>query len=240
MNLPNKITLIRFVLCVVTVILLIPYESFGLDVYRIGFAPDNLQPLVGAIEGLNANQVPFFGFSILDLLACILFVLASITDSIDGAIARKTNQITNFGKLMDPLADKFLVDGTLIMLCFRGYTMTNVISEDAFLPLGIFMPTLIVVFMIGRDLLVDGVKMVAASQGKVIAANSWGKAKTVSQMIIIPFYILNGFPFYYLIGQYTEILMIVLISGVLVLSIVSGIIYTYNGRYLFKDLSNKN
>ena len=58
--------------------------------------------------------------------------------------------------------------------------------------------------------------------------------------IIIPFYILNGFPFYYLIGQYTEILMIVLISGVLVLSIVSGIIYTYNGRYLFKDLSNKN
>lgn len=229
LNTPNKITLIRCVLCVVCVLLLFPYQQYGLSVYHIPFAPEGVTPLIGNYTGFDPNEVYTFGFSILDLLACIVFVAASISDSIDGHLARKNHQITNFGKFMDPLADKFLVDETLIMLCFRGFSEVNGME------FGIYMPCLIVVFMIGRDLMVDGVKMLASSKGKVIAANKWGKSKTVAQMIVIPFYILNGFPFYYLIGQYTEIFMIVCMVLVLTLSWVSGIIYLYQGREVFKE-----
>lgn len=234
MNLPNKITICRFVVSIVVVVLLFPYEAYGIDVLRIGFAPVTLQPVLGSIEGVSANSVPIFGFSILQLIAMLLFVFASVTDSIDGHLARKNNQITNFGKLMDPLADKFLVDGTLIMLCFRGLSEVSDASGNS-IPFGLFMPAIIVVFMVLRDMLVDGFKMLSAKNGIVIAANNWGKAKTVAQMIVIPFYIMNGFPFYYLFGIYTEYLMIGLMCVVLALSLVSGGIYVYQGRDLFKN-----
>lgn len=233
MNLPNKITTARFILAVIVVFLLFPYEHFNINIYRIPFAPEGVMPLIGKPDGVFP---PYLGFSVLDLIACFIFVLAASTDSIDGSIARKRNLITNFGKLMDPLADKFLVNGTLIMLCFRGYTSyVNTNSQLTMSSIGIMMPALIVVFMIGRDILVDGIKMIAASNGKVIAANVYGKAKTVAQMIVIPFYILNGFPFYYIFGIYTKYLMIGLMCIVLLLSIVSGIIYAVKAKDLFKD-----
>ena len=135
------------------------------------------------------------GFTILDLILAILFVVGSATDAIDGKIARKYNLITDFGKFFDPLADKFLVNSALIFLACYGR-----------------IPALIIILMIGRDLAVDGIRFMAASKGEVIAANIFGKLKTVFQMVTIPFVMLNCFPFNYLFKEHTYIFLDVLLS----------------------------
>ena len=153
------------------------------------------------------------GFNILDLILAILFVVGSATDAIDGKIARKYNLITDFGKFFDPLADKFLVNSALIFLACYGR-----------------IPALIIILMIGRDLAVDGIRFMAASKGEVIAANIFGKLKTVFQMITIPFVMLNGFPFNYLFKEHTYIFLDVLLSITCAMSLISGFIYLYRGR----------
>lgn len=152
-------------------------------------------------------------FTILDLILAILFVVGSATDAIDGKIARKYNLITDFGKFFDPLADKFLVNSALIFLACYGR-----------------IPALIIILMIGRDLAVDGIRFMAASKGEVIAANIFGKLKTVFQMITIPFVMLNGFPFNYLFKEHTYIFLDVLLSITCAMSLISGFIYLYRGR----------
>jgi len=140
---------------------------------------------------------------------------------LDGQIARRYNLVSNFGKFIDPLADKALVNSSLIMLAI---TKSN------------YVPGIIVVLMILRDLAVDGVRFLAASKGEVIAANIYGKLKTVAQMVCIPFLFLNGFPFNYISQQASEIFTIVLICIPLCLSYISGIIYIYSGRkYILND-----
>lgn len=153
------------------------------------------------------------GFTILDLILAILFVFGSATDAIDGKIARKYNLITDFGKFFDPLADKFLVNSALIFLACYGR-----------------IPALIIILMIGRDLAVDGIRFMAASKGEVIAANIFGKLKTVFQMVTIPFVMLNGFPFNYLFKEHTYIFLDVLLSITCAMSLISGFIYLYRGR----------
>ena len=153
------------------------------------------------------------GFTILDLILAILFVVGSATDAIDGKIARKYNLITDFGKFFDPLADKFLVNSALIFLACYGR-----------------IPALIIILMIGRDLAVDGIRFMAASKGEVIAANIFGKLKTVFQMVTIPFVMLNGFPFNYLFKEHTYIFLDVLLSITCAMSLISGFIYLYRGR----------
>lgn len=153
------------------------------------------------------------GFIILDLILAILFVVGSATDAIDGKIARKYNLITDFGKFFDPLADKFLVNLALIFLACYGR-----------------IPALIIILMIGRDLAVDGIRFMAASKGEVIAANIFGKLKTVFQMVTIPFVMLNGFPFNYLFKEHTYIFLDVLLSITCAMSLISGFIYLYRGR----------
>lgn len=153
------------------------------------------------------------GFIILDLILAILFVVGSATDAIDGKIARKYNLITDFGKFFDPLADKFLVNSALIFLACYGR-----------------IPALIIILMIGRDLAVDGIRFMAASKGEVIAANIFGKLKTVFQMVTIPFVMLNGFPFNYLFKEHTYIFLDVLLSITCAMSLISGFIYLYRGR----------
>lgn len=101
-------------------------------------------------------------------IATIIFVLASITDKLDGYIARSRNQITNFGKFMDPLADKLLVTAALISLVELQ-----------------IVPAWAAVIIIAREFAVSGLRSIAASQGKVIAASWWGKIKTVIQIIAI-------------------------------------------------------
>ena len=100
--------------------------------------------------------------------ALVLFIIASITDWLDGMIARKYNLVTNYGKFMDPLADKLLVCSTLI--CFIELEQ---------------LPAWIVILIIAREFIISGFRLVAADQGIVIAASMWGKAKTVSQMVCI-------------------------------------------------------
>ena len=102
------------------------------------------------------------------LIATIIFILASITDKLDGYIARSRNQVTNFGKFMDPLADKLLVTAALVTL-----TGINII------------PAWISVVIIAREFAVSGLRSIAASEGLVIAASNWGKIKTVFQMVAI-------------------------------------------------------
>ena len=109
------------------------------------------------------------------IAACAVFVLASLTDWLDGYLARKNNEITNFGKFMDPLADKMLVTSALV--CFVG--------------LG-WMPAWVAMIVIGRDLAVDGLRMLAASRNIVMAAGWSGKVKTAVTMVLIPVMLVFG------------------------------------------------
>lgn len=145
MNLPNKITISRLIIAVIMIFFAVfPWANVG----------------ASSILTTLGNT----GFTILDLILAILFVIGSATDAIDGKIARKYNLITDFGKFFDPLADKFLVNSALIFLACYGR-----------------IPALIIILMIGRDLAVDGIRFMAASKGEVIAANIFGKLKTVFQ-----------------------------------------------------------
>ena len=102
------------------------------------------------------------------IVANVLFIVASLTDLFDGKIARKYNLVTNFGKFMDPLADKLLVCSALICLIELGQ-----------------LPAWVVIIIISREFIISGFRLVAADNGVVIAASYWGKFKTVSQMIMI-------------------------------------------------------
>ena len=194
MNLPNKITISRLIIAVIMIFFAVfPWANVG----------------ASSILTTLGNT----GFTILDLILAILFVVGSATDAIDGKIARKYNLITDFGKFFDPLADKFLVNSALIFLACYGR-----------------IPALIIILMIGRDLAVDGIRFMAASKGEVIAANIFGKLKTVFQMATIPFVMLNGFPFNYLFKEHTYIFLDVLLSITCAMSLISGFIYLYRGR----------
>ena len=102
------------------------------------------------------------------VVANVIFIVASLTDLFDGKIARKYNLVTNFGKFMDPLADKLLVCSALICLIQLGQ-----------------LPAWVVIIIISREFIISGFRLVAADNGIVIAASYWGKFKTVSQMIMI-------------------------------------------------------
>ena len=123
---------------------------------------------------LRMILVPFFVLAILwpfphhYLIALIIFGAASYTDHLDGMLARKHNQITDFGKFMDPLADKILVISALV--CFVSLGLCDV---------------WLVLLIIAREFMVTSIRLVAAGKGSVIAANNWGKAKTVSQIVAI-------------------------------------------------------
>ena len=132
---------------------------------------------------MRAVMVPFFVAALLwkdgtvyglRLLALALFCVASFTDYLDGHIARKYNLVTNFGKFMDPLADKLLVCSALICMVQLKQ-----------------LPAWIVLIIIARECIISGFRLVASDQGIVIAASMWGKSKTVSQMICIILLILN-------------------------------------------------
>ena len=141
------------------------------------------------------------------ILAGVFFVIASITDLLDGYLARKYNWISNFGKLWDPIADKILINGVLIGLAVNG-------SVPVFIP----------IIMICRDIIVDASRMYASTKGKVVAANIWGKLKTVFQMIAIILILFsfgivyNNLVFYYLVQN-----LFLLVATVF--SVVSGVIY---------------
>ena len=144
------------------------------------------------------------------IAALVLFILASITDFLDGHIARKHQLVTDFGKFIDPVADKLLVLTTLIMLLYRGLAEAWV-----------------VIVILSRELSVDGLRMVAVSQGKVIAASKFGKIKTTCQMILIIATLLlnqSGFSSWY---------MIVLTVAAVAMTLFSAVDYFVKNRSVF-------
>ena len=170
---------------------------------------------------LRVIMVPFFVFFALadfiphhNLIAGLIFGAASYTDYLDGKIARRDNLITNFGKLMDPLADKLLVMAALICLVEVGD-----------------IAGWMVVVILGRELIITGMRQVAAAQGIVIAAGTTGKIKTITQMIAIPLLILENWPFSAL-GIPVPFDVIFLWIA-LIMTIVSGAEYIMKNKQLF-------
>ena len=186
MNLPNKITMCRLVLAVfVLLILMFPYGTIGISVpvYKIG---------------TNVT------LSLHYIVAGILFMIASFTDFLDGNIARKRGIVTDFGKVMDAIADKVLVNGVLIILAYNGS-----------------IPLIVPVVIITRDTVVDSIKMISGSKGKVVAASIWGKLKTICMMVGLSFVFFSNLPFE-LIGVRVDYILLIIAT---ILSIYSGIQY---------------
>ena len=168
---------------------------------------------------LRVVMIPFFvAFLLFDItgaadkwIALAIFCAASLTDMLDGKIARKYNLVTNFGKFMDPLADKLLVCSAFI--CF--------IELDK-------LPTWMVLIVIAREFIISGFRLVAADNGIVIAASMWGKYKTAVSMVMICFVIADlSNPVFYYITQ-------VLIWASLILTVVSLIDYIVKNKDIFK------
>jgi CDP-diacylglycerol---glycerol-3-phosphate 3-phosphatidyltransferase len=151
---------------------------------------------------LMFSQIPFHM-----ILALAVFVLASVTDLIDGKLARKYNQITNFGKLMDPLADKLLVTSALV--CFVSLGLVDVWA---------------VVIIIAREFLVTSIRLIAAGSGKVIAAGIWGKIKTNSQIVACVVVMLGSF------FLFPSVIGDIFVWVAAVFTIVSGVQYAYTYR----------
>ena len=202
MNLANKLTIFRMIL--VPIMVIFAYLPIGGDVYGIAI------PII-----------------IMD----VIFIIASITDKLDGYIARSRNQVTTFGKFLDPLADKILVLTAMVILVEKAK-----------------LPAWIPVIVLAREFIVSGFRLVAVEKGGiVIAASVWGKLKTVTQMIalIFAFVDVGGF-FTFVSGGLTGgHLVINIISSVMmaistVATIFSGWNYVWGGRNLFKESSEES
>lgn len=197
MNLANKLTVARiFAIPLIIIVSLIPFFSSI------------------TLFGSAGNEV-----TLENILVFGIFSLAAFTDFLDGHIARKHNLITDFGKFMDPLADKLLVLTALIYLLERG----------RFQVFG-FQLGFVITIILAREFMVTGIRLVAADNQQVIAASKLGKAKTVSQMFAILFLLVNNYPFTLLGDLGREITAIVLIGLAGILTLVSGFDYFIKNR----------
>ncbi|HHV14238.1 MAG TPA: CDP-diacylglycerol--glycerol-3-phosphate 3-phosphatidyltransferase [Acholeplasmataceae bacterium] len=188
MNLPNKLTLFRVALIPVIVIIALISPLYDIYIFK---------------------EVTVGNFIIL-----IVFLIASFTDYLDGHIARKNNLITDFGKFMDPMADKVLVISTLLILLEQG-------KMTAFgFPLGF-----VLILIVAREFMVTGIRLIAVQNNVVIAASKLGKIKTVSQMIMVIFLLLECYPFTFIGGTAKDITALILISFAGLTTLVSGIDY---------------
>ena len=197
MNLANKLTILRIVLVLIMIII-------------------NFFSIPGEFLGVPTNA----------WILEIIFIIASITDHFDGHIARSRNQITTFGKFLDPIADKILVITTLIILVENGK-----------------IPGWIPIIIVFREFIVSGYRLIAVENGgEVIAANIWGKLKTVTQMIAIIFALVDTNKFGaifvtqmevipFIINLITTVMMIVCVIA----TIFSGWTYLKGGKELLKD-----
>ena len=205
MNLPNKLSLMRIILVPVTVLFMLPINLFG------------WQP-----EGWN-NFVTNNGL----IVAAIVFIAASLTDMLDGKIARKYNLITDLGKFLDALADKILVISVMI----------------AFVELRRFSAWLLIIVIL-REFAISGIRMIAASKNDVIAARMIGKVKTATQMVAISYLMFEplllkifGFGFTGYANLQTNVITIigdVLLGISMVMVVVSGVDYIIKGKKYLK------
>lgn len=182
MNLPNKLTIVRMIMIVPFVLLLL------------------------------GGHAGWFGEStvLTDLISLAIFIIASLTDLIDGKIARKYNLVTNFGKFMDPLADKLLVCAALIAL----------IELER-------IPSWVVIIIISREFIISGFRLIASDNHVVIAANYWGKFKTTFQMIMVCLMIAN-IP---QLAIFTQVIMWIALA----LTVISLVDYLIKNKNVMKD-----
>ncbi|MBQ4452345.1 MAG: CDP-diacylglycerol--glycerol-3-phosphate 3-phosphatidyltransferase [Clostridia bacterium] len=158
-----------------------------------------------------------------------IFVAASFTDMLDGRIARAQHLVTDFGKFMDPIADKLLVMSALIMLVDRHGDADS---------LGSGMPAWVCIVMLSREFIVSGFRLVASTKGKVIAAGIWGKLKTVTQMVYIPMALLI-IPMYNIdldVHAYWKLITTVMMYVSMALTVWSGFWYIWQNREYLKDM----
>lgn len=181
MNLPNKLTIVRMIMIVPFILLL-----------------------------LGGHAGWFGSFAYMDWIALVIFIAASLTDLIDGKIARKYNLVTNFGKFMDPLADKLLVCAAMIALIELGR-----------------IPSWVVIIIISREFIISGFRLIASDNGVVIAASYWGKFKTTFQMIMICLMIAN-------VPQ-LQILTDIIMWVALALTVISLLDYILKNKSVMKE-----
>ncbi len=197
MNLPNKITISRIILSfVVIIILLFPFDTAGIEFPKL---------FVDEAIVIDLKYI----------VAGILFIIASLTDFVDGKLARKYNMVTDFGKMLDAIADKILVNSVLIILASSG-----------------FISPIIPVVIIVRDSIVNSIKMIAGSKGNVVAAIKSGKIKTACLMTGIVLTLFYNLPFEIWNIKVSDALLII----ACIFSITSAIqYYSMNKKYIFSD-----
>lgn len=199
MNLANKLTMVRIFLTVVLIaVLLFPFYMVNIEFPKI---------LIGTIT----VDIKYF-------IAAGIFAAASITDFLDGYIARKYNMVTDFGKMVDAIADKMLVNSTLIILSAQG-----------------FVAPIITVIIIFRDTVVDTIKMIAGSKGKVVAAIKSGKIKTTFLMFGIVLTLCYNLPFELFNFDVANFLLVL----ATIFSIISGVQYYVMNKDLIFDKTEK-
>ena len=196
MNLPNKITMSRIILSLfIIIILLFPFDATGFSLPKLF---------------INESLVIDIKYPI----AGVLFIIASLTDFVDGYLARKYNLVTDLGKMLDAIADKVLVNAILIILASTG-----------------FISAVIPVIIVVRDIVVDTMKMVSGNKGKVVAAIKTGKYKTACMMVGVTLTMFYNLPFELLNIRVSDALLII----ACVLSIISAVEYFNMTKDLFLE-----
>ena len=192
MNLPNKLTIFRVILILPFVLLLLGgHHEWGWFRAIFGGIPEYV-----------------------DYIALAIFIIASLTDLVDGKIARKYNMVTNFGKFMDPLADKLLVSAAMIALVDMGR-----------------IPAWIVIIIISREFIISGFRLIASDNHVVIAASYWGKFKTTFQMVMVCLMIANLGTKYEWMRILTDCIMWIALA----LTVISLIDYLVKNKDVMKD-----
>ncbi len=214
-NLPTKFTLLRIIagtLLIIALVVLYLLDQFAVISVR------NL----GNIYLLGEENGPYLNWIL--IIIAFVFLLACLTDLIDGKIARKMNLVTDLGKFLDPLADKFIVNSLMIFLALNFISLGDHVK----------FPFFCVIIMVVRDLVVDGMRFMAAHKQVVIAANIYGKLKTVFQMIAIIGVLINGFPFVFLDYNWPVYLHISdwLCYIATFFSVLSGVIYVKQNAHV--------
>lgn len=200
MNIANKLTMIRIFLTVVLItLLLFPFYMVNIDFPKF---------IIGTIT-----------VDLKYIIAAIIFAIASITDFLDGHIARKYNMVTDFGKMVDAIADKMLVNSSLIILSSQGFVSPAI--------------TVIIIF---RDTVVDTIKMIAGSKGKVVAAIKTGKVKTTFLMFGIVLTMCYNLPFELFNLNVAGFLLIL----ATIFSIISGVQYYVMNKDIIFETDSKN
>lgn len=196
MNLPNKITVSRLVLSVIIIIILIfPFDTVGITLPRL------------FINEMLVVDIKYF-------VAGVLFIIASLSDFLDGYIARKYNMVTDLGKMLDAIADKILVNAVLILLATSG-----------------FIHPIIPVVIVIRDTFVNTIKMIAGNKGNVVAASITGKIKTILMMCGVALTLFYNLPFELINIKVSNILL----TLACIMSIISGIQYYNSNKQYLKE-----